>query len=318
MSYAENQPHDDEPTASVARTNDDERRVRKVAVIVNPASGRDAPILAPLNRALARGEIEWEVFVLHQDGEGDALHAALQTSPDVLLVYGGDGTMARIAAALLNSDRPDTPLGSLGGGTANALAETLAVPKELEDAVDAICEGRFRIEPSDVGMVGNDVFLLRASIGATAGLTSHTTRDEKDRLGLLAYALSGLRALSDAEPQRYAIIADGKRIEVDAVSVIVANAPGTGLGAPILSDVEQQDGMLDVVIVPSASWLATAAANAAIGDGLLDGAEHFRVRRVRVESAKPMTVHLDGEDIGVTPVEAVVRPKALRLVNYRS
>jgi diacylglycerol kinase family enzyme len=149
-------------------------------------------------------------------------------------------------------------------------------------------------------------------------LTSHTTRDEKDRLGLLAYALSGLRALSDAEPQRYAIIADGKRIEVDAVSVIVANAPGTGLGAPILSDVEQQDGMLDVVIVPSASWLATAAANAAIGDGLLDGAEHFRVRRVRVESAKPMTVHLDGEDIGVTPVEAVVRPKALRLVNYRS
>src|SRR5690606_27221470 len=99
------------------------------------------------------------------------------------LAYGGDGTMARIAAGLLNSNRSDMPLASLGGGTANALAETLAVPKELEDAVSAICEGRCRIEPSDVGAVGDDVFLLRASIGATAGLTSHTTRDEKDNLG---------------------------------------------------------------------------------------------------------------------------------------
>ena len=39
-----------------------------------------------------------------------------------------------------------------------------------------------------------------------------------------------------------------------------------------------------------------------------------RSRGVRVESATPLRVRVDGEDAGETPVEATVRPAALRVL----
>jgi YegS/Rv2252/BmrU family lipid kinase len=290
--------------------------LRSVAVLINPASGRDQPILAPINRAFARATIDWWPYVMRPQGEAEALADALRHRPDAIAVFGGDGTVSNVASALIAAGAGQTLLGVLGGGTANAIAETLGVPDDLETAVTRICRGEYCRLVGDVGMVGERAFLLRASIGATAGLTENTTREEKDRLGLWAYVLSGLRALGENAPQRFTVVVDGAATEHDAISVIVAKSPGTGVRLALASGVAQEDRQLHVFVVPSAAWAASALANAALGDGLMDGCERFSGREISVTADEPVTVHLDGELLGKTPVSMRVQPAALNLIQF--
>jgi diacylglycerol kinase family enzyme len=223
-----------------------------------------------------------------------------------------------VVSALLQHDGVDCPVVVLGGGTANAFAETLGAPPDLDQKLGLLCEGRYEYRDTDVGMVKNRGFLLRASVGATAGLTDHTDREEKERLGLLAYCLSGLRAASDARVQCFRLETDGAVSEHDAVSVVVANSAGTGLGSEIAEDIRTDDRRLHALVVPSAAWLTRALANAAIGRGLLEGCVHLRGDRIRVACEVPVAVHLDGEAIEDTPVSVHLRPAAIRVAHYLS
>jgi YegS/Rv2252/BmrU family lipid kinase len=292
--------------------------MRRVAILINPASGKDRPILAPINRALANADIDWTPWVLKPDAEARAVEEAVATDPDAVWIYGGDGTISRVAAAMLTLNQTTRPIAVLGGGTANALAEALRAPGDLEDVLEALCAGRVEAKRIDVGMLGEKTFLLRATIGALAGMTNRTTREEKDRLGLLAYALSSLRALSDSGQQRFRIDVDGTHHEHDAISVIVANADGTGLNAVLASDLDASDRRLDVLVVPNVGWVTSALANAVIGDGLMDGCPRYRAREVAVSAPDPVDVHLDGEPHGKTPVTIAIRPGALTLLHYRA
>jgi diacylglycerol kinase (ATP) len=290
--------------------------MRRVVVLINPAAGKERPILAPINRALAKAGIDWDAYILKRDAEADAVARAVRASPDALWVYGGDGTISRVASALVHLKAHDLGMAVVGGGTANALAEALDAPTDLEEILDALCEGRVAAKRTDVGMVGERVFLSRASIGATAGLTDRATREEKERLGLLAYGLSGLRALGDAEAQRFRVTVDGQALEHEAISVVVAKSAGTGLGTALASEVEEQDRRLHVFVVPNLGWVTRALANAALGEGLMDGCARYHGQRITVSSENPVNVHLDGESIGRTPVTLTVNPAALTLLHY--
>lgn len=290
--------------------------MRRVAILINPASGKDRPILAPVNRALAAAGIEWTPWILKPAAEAPAVDEALATKPDAIWIYGGDGTIARVAAAMVRRQATTMPVAVLGGGTANALAEAVGSPGDLEAVLDALCAGRVVAKPTDVGMVGDRAFLLRAAIGAVAGMTSRTTREEKDRLGLFAYALSSVRAITDSDRQRFRIVVDGETHEHDAISVIVANFDGTGLSRALATDLDPADRRLDALVVPDVGWVTRVLANAVIGEGLLDGCPRYRGREVTVDAPTPVDVQLDGEPIGTTPVTTTVRPGALTLLHY--
>ncbi|WP_433201396.1 diacylglycerol/lipid kinase family protein [Dactylosporangium sp. CS-047395] len=55
--------------------------------------------------------------------------------PDAVLAAGGDGTVRSVAEHLLGGE---VPLGILPGGTMNVLARDLAVPEDIEHAVEAL------------------------------------------------------------------------------------------------------------------------------------------------------------------------------------
>ena len=69
-----------------------------------------------------------------------AVDKALASDPDWLVVYGGDGTVAKVATALLELSS-DVPLLPLHGGTANALATQLGVPRPLASNVCRMTPG---------------------------------------------------------------------------------------------------------------------------------------------------------------------------------
>ena len=287
----------------------------RLHILINPASGQEEPILAPINRRLTDTAIDWEITVLKPDQEPIAVDAALARHPDLLIVYGGDGTVAKVATRMLER-RSSVPLAPLHGGTANALATHLGVPKELEDALAALCSGQHELFAVDVGVAREHAFLLRLSIGFAADLTKHASRDQKGSFGIFAYALSTLQAVRDVQVQEYRLTVDGVTTAHQAIACIVANSSGTGLSSPLASHLDESDAKLDALLVPDMSWVARALANAASGAGLMDGAPRRSGKALRVECDQPMPVHADGEYVGTTPIDVKVRHEAIRLVRF--
>lgn len=288
----------------------------RIRVVINPAAGANHPILAQLNSSFTPRGVDWDVSVTKPEGEDEALARALEVPLDLLLVCGGDGTVARIAG-LLHKRQASPLVGVLPCGTANALAEYLKTNLPLEEALERFALGRFRAITSDAGVIGDAVFLSRVSIGVAAGMTGHVSREEKERLGLLAYVLSSVRATREAATETYRITLDGGATRTfDAIGCIIANSPGTGIGIELSSELDVRDSLLDVYVIESLARATSVLSNVVSGAGLMDGMTHLKARRVRVETTSPTRVHADGEPVGSTPCEVSLAPRALRFAVF--
>ena len=103
---------------------------KKIHLIVNPTSGQPKPILHIVNDVLHKHDLDWNVSVTHKDGHGARLaQEAVQAGADLVAAYGGDGTVKDVINGLMAGD---VPLAILPGGTGNALAHELNIPRDLE------------------------------------------------------------------------------------------------------------------------------------------------------------------------------------------
>ncbi len=113
----------------------------RVHVVINPASGKDEPILNTLNDVFREHGVEWDVSVTHKYGDAAAQAlAAIANGVDLVAGYGGDGTQHEVANAVVHAARHEgreVVMGVLPGGTGNGFARELGVPGKLRDAVVA-------------------------------------------------------------------------------------------------------------------------------------------------------------------------------------
>ena len=115
---------------------------------------------------------------------------AVKDGADLLLLWGGDGTVQRCIDALAGSN---VTIAVLPAGTANLLASNLGIPMDLPGALEVALDGVRR--PLDVGVLNGERFAVMAGAGFDAALMQATDRALKDRLGRLAYVWSGARAV---------------------------------------------------------------------------------------------------------------------------
>jgi diacylglycerol kinase (ATP) len=295
---------------------------RRVHIIVNPASGQDRPVLSILNDVFHPSDIDWDVFVTKEAGDARRYaQQAVEAGVDAVGVYGGDGTVMEVASALVG--RP-VPLAIFPGGTANVMSVELGIPSDPAEACALISRGEAAVRAIDVGQVGEHYFLTRFSVGLEANVIEQTDRAQKDRMGLLAYMLNGLRELKDARLSRYTIDIDGQRAEVEGLMCLVANSgilsPNSGIpGRAVLSfapTISISDGLLDVLVIRRGNLAALLA----VAAGMITGNEnvepllHWQGREVTVESDPPQTAQLDGEMLGQGPMHVRVVPNGLRVI----
>jgi YegS/Rv2252/BmrU family lipid kinase len=297
-------------------------QVKRIHVIINPASGQDRPVLSILNDVFHPSGIDWEVLVTKEAGDGRRYaEAALQAGVDAVGVYGGDGTVMEVASALVNSP---VPLAIFPGGTANVMSVELGVPNDPTEACALVSEGRGTVRTIDVGQYGDYIFLTRLGMGLESNVIENTAREQKDRMGWLAYALNTLRELREPKVSRYRLTLDGQVVETQGLTCVIANSgiitPNSGIpGRTVLSfapGISVSDGVLDVVVVRGAdlgSLLAVAASMMA-GNENAEPLQHWRAREVTVEADPPQTIQADGEILDQTPVHARVLPNALRVI----
>jgi len=290
----------------------------RIKVIANPGAGQPEPVLSVLNDTLGEAGIEWDVDVTHAAGDGfKAARRAAEQGYDLIGVYGGDGTIGEVASALAAGG---PPIAILPGGTGNTLVEELGIPSALADAAALIASGGYDLRPVDMGRSGDDWFIVRLTMGLEVSIVEGATRERKERLGWLAYALAGLQTMTDPPVAKYTIDIDGERIEAEGIACIIANTASTGvMGLKIAEGVDASDGMLDVVVIEQGDLLTMAASAADVVAGQeARSVSHWRGTSIRVESEPVQSVVSDGEHAGQTPVEATVIPGAIKIVVPRT
>ncbi|HEX2908711.1 MAG TPA: diacylglycerol kinase family protein [Phototrophicaceae bacterium] len=284
---------------------------KRVHIIVNPAAGQERPFLKTLNDAFRQAQVDWDVFITK--GEGDATRlaqASVQAGADVVVAHGGDGTVGEVANGLIGSS---VPLAILPGGTANVMSLELGIPGDLGPAVALLC-GQGRLVPVDMARANDRLLLLRAMIGFAADATKGAVREEKDRFGSLAYVISALRELPNAQSSHYTLMLDGETVETDGMICMVGNSGNLGLpGVSLQSVISVSDGLLDVVVIRSVD-LGTLFSVAASAAGVANPFPHWQVKEVTVVADPPQTVECDGEVIEPTPFRAQILPAAIQVV----
>ena len=257
---------------------------KKIYVIINPAAGQNVPILATLNTVFQEQRVDWNAAITHRAGDGCRLaQEALTAGADVVAAYGGDGTVAEVASALIGTH---TPLAILPGGTANVLSLELGIPNNLTHSARLAAGVKSKWRKIDEGEVNGHNFLLRVGIGFEAGIIQRADRSLKDRLGFLAYIWSGMQNLRQPPKARYQMILDGKEIISEGVTCGIANSGNLGQANLKLGQrVDVSDGLLDVLLVEQASIQAVIELLSNI----------FGIRETPIESAAAQVTQWNNE-----------------------
>ena len=291
------------------------KKVGRIAVILNPAAGQNNPLLKTFNRVFHEAGYQWDIRLTNQFGDGQH-HArrAIQEGVDIVAVYGGDGSIMDVAAGMLDSQ---VPLAILPGGTGNALATELNLPRPLRDSCALLVNPQHQIKAIDAAIANDVCFMLRAGIGLDAIIVKEADRDLVDRFGVVAYAMATIEALNSCKPSNYHLTIDGREFFVEGQSCMIANAATLGIPGLMLSpNVSITDGLLDVFVIRK-SDLGSLLALASRVVGRTEDPNtfpHWQGAEIKISADPPVDVEGDGELIGRTPVTIKVRPGAVKVI----
>jgi len=248
----------------------------------------------------------------------EAIRAADTQRRSRLIVVGGDGSLSCIVNAL-GSTSADYEIAIVPAGTGNDFARSLMLP--VDDpalAWEVAITGAAR--PADlVELSGN---LTRLFVNAiTAGFggrqTSEIAAEQKSAFGKVAYWLAAFTQLGDMPEFDVRLRTRDVEQSVRCLGFWLANGRYAGGGFPIAPEASLDDGMLDVVVVPSMPALDLIAAGV---DLTLVGAEQsdrlltFRTADLAVATAQQIPLSIDGDPADCQSLECHVLRHALRII----
>ncbi|MBO2453782.1 diacylglycerol kinase [Actinomadura barringtoniae] len=255
---------------------------------------------------------------------------ALAAKPDLIVVGGGDGTVATAVSHLAHRD---VALGVLPLGTTNNFARSLELPQDLAGAVAVLRDGK--VADVDVGWFtttdaegpgaeddeaeGDErhIFANMVSLGLSVQVAGKVPHGLKRIVGRAAYALTAARLLPRHEAFKATIRIGDDVSEVRTHQLNVANGAHHS-GQRIARDASPDDRLLAVYRLGDERRLRLASATArhvltgqwrSLSEGAFVTTDH-----VDIETDPPMGVDVDGEIRGRTPVRIRLLGNALRVI----
>lgn len=268
--------------------------------------------------ALVRGGVP--VVTKHAVTSGSDLRRTLEKvmaeAHDLVVVGGGDGTVGCAADLAAGTD---VTLGILPLGTANDLARTLELPRDVAAACSTVANGK--VVDIDLGRVDGRAFLNVASVGLSVGVTQALSPALKRRLGPVAYPVATLVAYRRHRPFRARLEfpdGDHEAIELDdLLQVAVGNGRHYGGGNAVSPTAGIDDHLLDVYAIERGRLHEHISLARLLKDGSFvhhDRVLHLTTRRLRLVTDPEQRVNLDGEIAATTPSVFEIERNALHVV----
>lgn len=271
-----------------------------------------------------------DVEVVETNRRGHATRFALDAARrgvDLVIGFGGDGTLNEVATGIAGSD---TALGVLPGGSTNVFARTIGMPNDPVAAADLLARGIAAgdLRPIGLGRVNGRFFCFHTGIGFDAAVVAAVERRAglKRWLGhplFISAALSTyLRGYDRHHPHFRLDAGDDRRLEDGYFAIVLNTNPYTYLGnRPLdLSPAATLDRGLVVVafdtlrLMPILRGLGSALRGGGVepGEHLIEWTD---VDSLVAEAHEPFPYQLDGDYLGdVTRLEFDHVPDAVQLV----
>lgn len=294
-------------------------RPKSAVVIINPLSGHGRH----------QSQIEIHTALAHQilTSRGIATtirpttkardaHAfardAVAAGCDLVVAWGGDGTINEAASALIHTD---VPLAIVPAGSGNGLASDLRVPFDARAALHLAADGRTMA--IDAGQVNDCLFFNIAGVGIDAVIAARFNSRGMKQRGIAAYLQLSTAELLRYRCQTYEIGIEEQRVEYRAMLVAFANGRQYGNRLLIAPGARLDDGLLEVVVVEQLSLASIAWRLPSLFRGTLQpgrGVFMRAAREVRIRTSGAIPFHVDGEPrLGRDELQVRTIPGALHV-----
>ncbi len=298
-------------------------RGRSFALVLNDRAG--ALLAAGTQDAAARlaGSLAASGLALHDVPHGtlvERIRAAAATA-DVVVVGGGDGSIACAAQCLAGSDRV---LAILPAGTMNLLARDLRLPVgDLDAAAELLVSGAVR--RIDLGEVAGQVFTCACMLGTPARIGHHRELARRRGSGPLAWlrvARAAWRAARRDRALHLILRIDGREMRVRTPSLtITVNALDDTTGRAFGRSVLDGGRLCAYVLARRRPWdlarLAWHLATGTVRDPALrrlDG-QSIEVRARGAAGSAALRVLIDGEEhLLAPPLRFTLRAQVLGVI----
>jgi YegS/Rv2252/BmrU family lipid kinase len=259
---------------------------KKASLVINPRTGQNLANLSDVLAVLAAAGWKTDIAIKEYGGHSMELaRQAAENKSDLIVAYGGDGTLNQVINGVMNAARPRSIVGVIPGGTANLWAGDIGAPSDPVLAALSLVNSEPR--KVDVGLVSvqeitfpdgqrkavksskkliskaRHHFLLMAGLGLDAAVMSGVSKSLKYRVGPLAIGVSAAKELPGHAPFPIEIRAadDKGKDELlwqgEAVQVVVGNTRRYAIILEMTPEAYIDDGILDVCVITGGDPIST-------------------------------------------------------------
>lgn len=293
-------------------------------VIVNPASrggagGRDWPSAASALKSHF-GAFERR-FTERPAHATEIARDEARAGRRLLVTFGGDGTISETARGILDAGPAGSEcvLGVLPHGTGGDFIRSLAMPRRLADAAEALRDGK--TVAIDVGRAtfsdGSErCFVNSASFGLSGEVAHRVNRSKKSGISYARHTVSSTLRF-DFPEVRLRWNDTERRLRITSVSLHNGRFFGGGMKMAPAADLS--DGELEMILVRKMSPLKLLSRAPLMYWGAHLGTAELEHRSITTLEASPvdpdrvLPVEADGESPGQLPARFGIDPGVLRL-----
>ncbi len=305
-------------------------------IIVNPYATTVSDRLKNLVIYALQGRFEVEVEATEsQDHATEIGRNARDGGYDLVVAFGGDGTVNEVVNGLAGTD---IPVAFLPGGNTNVVCRTLGIPNDVVDATEHLLSlaDDFKPRKIDLGMVEDRYFVFSCGAGIDASVVRKVDNNPKLKASAGPWFYSWKAFSTYAReymrnPVRLEVEVEGETWE--GITVLAQNSdPFTYFGnrkIHVCPNVRIDDGSLSMVVVERANQLDAMGIVPRLLSSRLPTEKHSQARllekvseaqvrslpRQGEDEATPFPVQVDGDYIGDhTEVTLRACPQALSII----
>jgi diacylglycerol kinase family enzyme len=305
---------------------------KRMLVIVNPTASTMSARLRSLVVAALHGRYDVEAIDTQaRDHATDLCREAAQEGYDVVVSFGGDGTVNEVANGLAGSG---TPLTCLPGGATNVLCKMLGIPGDIVDATEHLLAlaDRWQPRPIDLGTVNERGFTYAGGFGIDASVVKRIEASpqlKRHRLREYFFVYAAVETVLRRyvrNPPRIDVEVGGETVR--AITTLVQNgeqftylgdrpihiADGGGLSSGSLAGVALRG--VRPPDIPTIAWRLLSPRRSVVGHRQVHAFAGVDGVRCTSVDGRAIPLHVDGDHIGdVTEAVFGIRPSALSVVS---
>lgn len=304
-------------------------------VIVNPIAGSgkgldDYPLISKL---LRDNGIRCEaVFTEHKCHATELTVSAVEHGYRHIIVVGGDGTLHEVVNGLFiqkHASPSEVTIAVIAVGTGNDWIRMYGIPTHYSEAIRALKEGyTFLQDVSEVDYEESHFCQTRymanvAGIGFDAVVNHlYQHKKAKGRTGKYVYLWSMLSSFFRYKSTGMKIWIDDRLVFNDFIfSLAIGVGKFNGGGMQQLPAAVADDGLLDVTMIRPLHWWHVIFRMRRLFNGTIYSIGHVmhaQGKKIRIESSPEAPLEVDGEWLGVTPIEFRVKHREVRVIVNKS